>query len=157
MSFLNAGGGLFAMAQSNLCGPPDDPESGITPGGGHFGFLPFVSSSTFNADENDPSLAIKLSSYGRRRGLTQDDVQGNFAHNVFGGTWGMRVVDSLSAYGRRVPLSLAARGQVTDVGVVPEPAALSLVAVGVGVWVVARRVRAARRPSGPGGDRAGRA
>lgn len=141
MGFLNRGGGLFAMAESNLCGPPDDPTNGITPLGPHFGFLPFVSSTTFNLDENDPSLDLELSSYGRRRGLTQTDVQGNFAHNVFGGTWGMRIVDSVSVNGSRVPLSLAARGRVHDGGVVPEPSAAALLVAGLGAIAAWRRGR----------------
>lgn len=152
MGFINAGGGLFAMAESNLCGPPDDPTSGITPDGGHFGFLPFVTSSTFNADESDPAFKLRLTSYGRGLGLTPGDVQGNFAHNVFGGTWGMRVVDSFLVNGTRVPLSLASRGRVSDGGVVPEPAAMPLVMVGLAAWALGRGIRARVRRSGPRHD-----
>jgi hypothetical protein len=141
ISFLNAGGGLFAMAESNLCGPPDDPTHGITPDGGHFGFLPFVSSSTLNFAEDDPAFAIELTSYARSLGLTLHDVDGNFSHNVFGGTFGMNVIDSVTVDGVRVPLSLATRGRVTREGV-PEPASALLVAVGLVLGAVRLRRRA---------------
>ena len=145
MDFLNAGGGLFAMAESNLCGPPDDPTNGITPNGGHFGFLPFVTSSTVNFAEDDPAYDLQLTSYARHLGLTMDDVDGNFSHNVFGDDFGMKVIDSVVIDGVRVPLSLATRRRVTPDGV-PEPASALLVCLGLilGAARVRRRARRAR-------------
>ena len=140
IDFLNAGGGLYATAESNLCGPPDDPTNGITPNGGHFGFLPFVTSSTLNFAEDDPAFDIALSSFGASLGLTVDDVNGNFSHNVFGGRFGMNVVDSVEVDGVRMPLSLATRRRVTEEGV-PEPAVMVLVGAGLAAVAVTRRRR----------------
>ena len=144
ISFLNAGGGLFAMAESNLCGPPDDPTNGITPNGGHFDFLPFVTSSTLNFAEDDPAFDIQLTSYARHLGLTRADVDGNFSHNVFGGSFGMNVIDSVEVDGVRVPLSLATRRRVTPDGV-PEPPAAMLIGVGLALGAARIRQIASRR------------
>jgi hypothetical protein len=138
MSFLNDGGGLFAMAESNLCGPPDDPTNGITPNGGHFDFLPFVTSSTLSFAEDDPAFDIQVTAYARALGLTLADVDGNFAHNVFGGSFGMNVIDSVVVDGVRVPLSLATRRPITPDGV-PEPPSAML--IGVGLALGAARIR----------------
>ncbi len=111
ISFLNRGGGLYAMAESNG-------GTRLTPGGGRYGFLPFVVSSTqFDQGESDN----RVTAFGAALGLTNSDVNGNFSHNIFTSAGGLTVVDTDSSGNI---LSLAGRGQVdpgTGVGQVPEP------------------------------------
>ena len=130
ISFLNAGGGLYAMAESNG-------GAGLTPLGGHFGFLPFVVSSTaFNAAESGNIVTP----FGASLGLLSSDVNGNFSHNIFQGTFGLNAVDVDPAGNI---LSLAGRGTIGDggVGAVPEPGSLLLVASGIVAWRARRRRR----------------
>ena len=78
ISFLNAGGGLYAMAESNN-------GAGLTPKGGRFGFLPFIVSSTsFDQSESGDTLTP----FGTGLGLTTTDINGNFSHNIFTSTGG---------------------------------------------------------------------
>ena len=127
IAFLNAGGGLYAIAESNG-------GAGLTPGGGHFGFLPFIVSSTsFDAAET----GNVVTPFGLTLGITNDDVNGNFSHNFFSSTGGMNVVDTFNGDPRR-PLSLAFRGPITDTGV-PEPASMLLMVVGLGAGAYRRR------------------
>lgn len=124
IDFLNDGGGLYAMAESNNGG-------GITPGGGQFGYLPFVTSST-PADQSESG--VTLTAFGTSLGLVAGDVNSNFSHNVFDDDFGLNVVD-LDSQGRI--LSLAARGTVTTGGVVPAPGAAALAVIGMSMigWV----------------------
>jgi hypothetical protein len=121
IDFLNAGGGLYAMAESNG-------GAGLTPSGGRYGFLPFVVSSTaFDQSES----GITVTPFGQGLGLVNADVNGNFSHNIFTSTGGMNVVD-VDARGNI--LSLAVRSQITSGGVVsgvPEPASLVLLSSGL--------------------------
>lgn len=126
ISFLNAGGGLYAMAESNG-------GAGLTPNGGWFGFLPFIVSSTaFNQTES----GFTVTAFGASLGLSANDVNGNFSHNIFLSTGGLNVVDEDAAGNI---LSLAGRGTVTNTGV-PEPSlpALGLAAASL---LLARRWR----------------
>lgn len=134
IAFLNDGGGLYAMAESNN-------GAGLTPGGGHFGFLPFIVASS-PADQSESGYTV--TAFGASLGLTNADINGNFSHNVFTGTGGMTVVD-VDSLGR--PLSLATRSRVDQGGVVPEPAMLSLFGAGLALSALARKRRtaAARR------------
>lgn len=118
ISFLNAGGGLYAMAESNL-------GAGLTPGGGHFGFLPFIVASTAL---NQSEVGNAVTAFGAGLGLSDSDVNGNASHNIFTGTGGMNVVD-LDAQGRI--LSLATRSQINTGGVIPEPATFALLGIGL--------------------------
>jgi hypothetical protein len=118
ITFLNNGGGLYAMAEA-------DGGAGLTPGGGHFGFLPFI--VTENAlDQAETGFTV--TAYGAGLGLTANDINGNASHNVFTGTGGMNVVDNDAAGNI---LSLASRNKVTVGGVVPEPNPGFLLAFGL--------------------------
>jgi hypothetical protein len=120
ISFLNAGGGLYAMAESNG-------GSGLTPGGGHFGYLPFVPSNT---QDDQSESGFTVTPFGASLGLSNSDVNGNASHNIFTSTAGMNIVD-MDSQGHI--LSLAVRAQVTEEGVVgvPEPATMTMLGIGV--------------------------
>lgn len=118
ISFLNKGGGLYAMAEGNN-------GAGLTPGGGWFKFLPFVVSST---NLNQSETGFKVTPYGLGLGLKDSDVNGNFSHNVFDKTFGMQIVD-VDAAGQI--MSLATRSPVNPGGVVPEPSTFALMAGGL--------------------------
>jgi hypothetical protein len=113
INFLNAGGGLYAMAES-------DSGAGLTPGGGFFGFLPFVVTS---AQKNQSEIGNTVTPFGAGLGLTNLDVNGNASHNIFDSTGGLNIVD-LDSSG--AILSLAGRGKVSVGGVTPEPASILL-------------------------------
>ena len=131
ISFLNAGGGLYAMAESNG-------GAHLTPAGGHFGFLPFIVTSTaFDQSE----VGNTVTAFGASLGLTDSDVNGNASHNIFTSTGGMNVVD-IDDEGNI--LSLAVRAVIDDEGVVPAPASVPLLLIGLaGMGFVVRR----RRPT----------
>jgi hypothetical protein len=92
--FLNAGGGLYALVEGNH-------GAGLTPGGGHFAFLPFTISGR-GLDEYEASYA--LTTFGSSLGLTDDDVNGNYSHYFFLGDFGLDVVD-MDASGRIITLA----------------------------------------------------
>jgi len=136
ISFLNAGGGLYAMAESDRNG-----TGGLTPNGGHYGFLPFVVSST---GLGQSEIGHSVTAFGAGLGLTDSDVNGNASHNVFDATAGLNIVD-VDAAGRIT--SLAGRGQIDpDRGLnnnaVPEPITATLGLMGLGVLGMATRRRA---------------
>lgn len=127
INFLNDGGGLYAMAESNR-------GAGLTPGGGHFDFLPFVVSSV-PADQVESGFT--LTQFGASLGLTNADVNGNFSHNVFELAPGLNVVD-IDPFGRVI--SMAGRTQIP----VPEPTLLMLFGAGL-LGFPARSRRGSRR------------
>lgn len=132
ISFLNDGGGIYAMAESNG-------GAHLTPGGGQFGFLPFVVSSTaFDQAESN----VALTPFGLGLGLSTSDVNGNFSHNIFTSTGGLQVVDRDA---RGNILTLAGRGLIDpDTGIggtVPLPATMPLLFAGVAALALLRRRR----------------
>src|SRR5215813_9398235 len=80
-AFLNAGGGLYAMGESNG-------GAGLTPNGGHFGFLPFVTSSPTSGENST------LTPFGEVLGLVEPNAPAAGFHNVFAGTaFGLQAVE----------------------------------------------------------------
>jgi hypothetical protein len=133
ISFLNSGGGLYAMAEGNG-------GAGLTPNGGWFGYLPFIVTSV-NLDASESGYTV--TPYGQSLGLTANDVNGNFSHNIFTSTGGMNIVDQNAA---GAILSLATRSQINNGGVVPVPVPAAAWA-GLGTLAalgVVRRVKKSR-------------
>jgi len=128
IDYINAGGGLYAEAESNATG-----MIGNTP---RFGFLPFIVSST---DFQSPETGNTVTAFGASLGLTNSDVNGNFSHNYFASTGGMNAVDLFNGDPSK-PLSLAYKGAITPGGV-PEPASLTLLALGLAAIAVRGRSR----------------
>jgi hypothetical protein len=110
IAFLNNGGGIYCMAQSNL-------GAGLTPGGGHLAFLPIVVAAP---GLNQSEIGNTVTAFGASLGLTDADVNGNASHTVFSTTGGLSVVD-IDAQGR----ILAVAGR--DVVIAVEPTTWSRV------------------------------
>lgn len=123
INFLNQGGGLYAMAETV---PPEGLATGPL-----FGFLPFVVSST-PLDQFESGNAI--TPFGASLGLTNSDINGNFSHNVFDGTFGLKIVDQDP---RGEILSLAGRGTVSSGGVTATPEISTLLMLLGGLALIA--------------------
>jgi RHS repeat-associated protein len=106
-TYVTGGGGLLAFSEFG-----DSSNVGLT-NSGHFGFLPFLTSSLA---KNQAESGNTLTAFGERLGLVPDDINGNFSHNIFANDGGMQVVaqDPSGAI-----LGLAFRGKLTTSGVVP--------------------------------------
>jgi len=142
IAFLNGGGGIFAMSESNG-------GAGLTPDGGHFGFLPFVVSS---AALDQPESGNILTAFGASLGLTTDDINGNASHSIFSGTSGLEVVDHDP---QNNILTIAGRGTIGNEGINVGPpsvptlsvqglAAFLLLLVAASAIILRRSRRAAR-------------
>lgn len=119
IAFLNAGGGLYAMAETT-------PSNGLA-STGLYGFLPFLVSSVVPITQSETDN--QLTPFGLSLGLTNSDINGNFSHNVFDSTGGLSIVDTDPA---GEILSMAGRGQINaDTGLVPEPASIGLFSAGL--------------------------
>ncbi len=101
-TFLNNGGGLYAMSASNS-------GAGLTPGGGHYAYIPTIVTS-LNVDQNE--VGNTVSPFGASLGLTNADINGNASHVVFTGIGGYMPVD-FDSQGRI--LTIAGREQVIPV------------------------------------------
>ena len=123
---------LNAMAEGNN-------GAGLTPGGGFFGFLPFVVSTT---GKNQSEAGTTVTAFGAALGLTNSDVSSNFSHNIFDDDFGMNIVD-VDRSGQI--LSLATRSVIDpNLGVVPVPAAAWLFATAlIGLVGFGKRRKAA--------------
>lgn len=102
IDYLNAGGGLVALAESG------DGQSDLTRD--FFGFLPFVVSAP---PVGRTETGNKVTAFGASLGLTNDDVNGNFSHNIFVNGQGMQVVD-VDPKGNTI--SITFRGQLCPGG-----------------------------------------
>jgi hypothetical protein len=127
INFLNAGGGIYAMAESNS-------GAHLTPDGGQFGYLPSVVPSE-QLDQNENGFT--LTPFGMSLGLVNTDINGNASHNIFIGVpAGLNIVD-MDPSGHT--LSVAGRTILVDV---PEPTSLALGVLGsFGIFVYGRRRR----------------
>jgi RHS repeat-associated protein len=103
LDYVNQGGGIVAFAESGGRPVPPGTYTGTTHD--RFRFIPFVVSSE---DFQEAETGITVTPDGAAIGLTNDDVSGNYSHNIFTTTGGMTVID-------RDPfnqiLSLAVRGK----------------------------------------------
>ncbi len=112
-TFLNAGGGLYAMAESNS-------GAHLTPGAGQYAFIPSIVTA-LNVDQSE--VGNTVTPFGAGLGLTNADINGNASHVVFTYINGYSVVDR-DAAGRI--LSIAGREQVIPV----EPTSWSRIKAG---------------------------
>lgn len=130
IAFLNAGGGLYAMANSNS-------QARLTTGATPYGYLPFVVTAPAL---NQGEIGFTVTPFGSSLGLTNSDVNGNASHNYFTDTFGLNIVDVDAS---KNIISLAARAPVGPTGVIPEPSTLMLLGLGLACVGSLRR----RRPS----------
>ena len=97
VAYVNEGGGLVAWEQSENRAP--------------FGFIPGLKSAPWNFQQNEEG--IRVTPAGEAMGLTDEDVNGNVAHQFFSGTCGFDVID-IDAGSR--PVTLASHEPLTACG-----------------------------------------
>jgi hypothetical protein len=104
IAYINAGGGLMACAEGGSgMRLTNDPSK-------YFKYLPFVVvSNALNQSEE----GFTVTPFGAALGVTNDDVNGAFSHNIFAGDGGLNVVD-FDAAGNI--MTLAFRGNITGGG-----------------------------------------
>lgn len=130
VSYVNAGGGLVALAEDGNRTP-----AAVGPQPQNFGFLPFLVTTT---GLSQGEAGFTVTPYGASLGLTSADVNGNASHTIFLTTGGLNVVD-LDAAGNII--TLAGSGPI-----VPEPSSIGLAILGLAAvhWVSRRRATAKR-------------
>ena len=111
IAFLNSGGGLVALAESNS-------QAQLTSGSDLFGFLPFLVTSN---QLNQVEVGITVTVFGAGLGLQNSDVNGNASHNIFLATSGLEIVDTDS---QNNILTIAGRGQIMNGEIDPDPQAI---------------------------------
>ncbi len=102
IAFLNNGGGIYCLAESNN-------GVGLTPAGGRLAFLPIVVTAP-SLDQSESGFTV--SPFGASLGLTNADVNGNASHTIFTGLGGLTPVDydasgnvmSLASHDRIIPV-----------------------------------------------------
>lgn len=136
INYLNAGGGLFAMAEGGDRAVPPGTYAETTHD--RYGYLPFLVTS---AALNQTEVGNTVTAFGQSLGLVASDINGNASHNIFTSTGGMNIVDKDSSGDI---LSLAVQSQISSGGVVPEPASVTLLSLG-SLAFLARAYRSRRR------------
>ena len=126
IKFLNSGGGLYAMANTNT-------QAQLTKGVEPYGYLPFIVTATPTGQvETD----FKLTPFGTSLGITDADVNHNYSHVVFTQAFNMSVVD-VDSKGNIV--TLATRNLVQTPVESPEPGTTALMAAGMAVLILRRK------------------
>ena len=126
INFLNAGGGVYAMSESSS-------RANLTRNSKLWGFLPFIA-TTKPLEQFETGYTV--TPFGASLGLTSFDVNNNFSHSIFTGTFGLNVVDK-DAQGNIV--SLAGRSLPVPNTTVPEPShSLSILMIGT-IGIISRR------------------
>ncbi len=116
-SYINAGGGLVALAEDgNRTLAANNPQPL------NFAYLPFlVSAPALSQSES----GYTVTPFGAGLGLSASDINGNASHNIFTSFGPMNVVD-LDASNNVISLAYT--------GTVPEPGTFSLLLAGFGTF-----------------------
>jgi hypothetical protein len=124
IAFLNAGGGIYAWAESNS-------GTHLKPTGGHYDFLPIVAS---NVPQDAIEVGLTVTVFGQDLGISDSDVNGNFYHTVFTELGGLNAVGMdpagqiLSIAGRQ-EIVICPPGNLAPAFVAPTPTCGSVIEI----------------------------